>query len=71
VAVSRDVDGVGFVKTTLPQLGDIYLSPVAPLELPLPADAKGEILFEIVGTIDLCAEPPPPTVLVVDNLRID
>jgi hypothetical protein len=71
VVVSRDVGGVGFVKETLPQLGDIYVSPEKTIDLPLPADATSEITFEIVGEIDLCMQPPSPTVLVVDNLRVE
>jgi hypothetical protein len=71
VGVSRNVGGVGFVKETLPQLGDVYVSPEKTIDLPLPADAAGEITFEIVGEIDLCMQPPSPTVLVVDNLRVE
>jgi hypothetical protein len=67
----ENVSGSGFVKQTLPALGDIYVSPVQTIELALPADATGEIAFEIVGEIDLCAQPPSPTVLVVDNLRVE
>jgi hypothetical protein len=55
----------------LPELGDIYVSPVQTIELALPPDATGEIAFEIVGEIDLCAQPPSPTVLVVDDLRVE
>jgi hypothetical protein len=67
----QDVDGSGFVEETLPALGDIYVSPVQTIDLALPPDAAGEIAFEIVGQIDLCAQPPSPTVLVVDNLRVE
>jgi hypothetical protein len=71
VSVSHGVAGTEFTKVTLPQLGDVYVSPVKTIELPLPAGAQGEITFEIVGTIDLCEQPPPPTVLVIDNLRVE
>jgi hypothetical protein len=71
VVVQEDVAGSGFVKETLPELGDIYVSPVQTIELALPPDATGEIAFEIVGEIDLCAQPPSPTVLVVDDLRVE
>jgi len=66
-----DLAATGFVKTTLPGLGDIYLSAVKTIEVALPYDATGEILFEIVGVVDLCQPPPSPTVLVVDNLRVE
>jgi hypothetical protein len=71
VGSTTNVAGTGFAKVTLPQLGDVYLSPVETLELPLPADAAGEITFEIVGQIGLCDPPPSPTVLVIDNLRTE
>jgi hypothetical protein len=71
VVVQENVAGSGFAKQTLPGLGDIYVSPVQTIALALPADAAAEIAFEIVGEIDLCAQPPSPTVLVVDNLRVE
>ncbi|HEX4405655.1 MAG TPA: hypothetical protein VH560_12545 [Polyangia bacterium] len=71
VVVQENVAATGFVKETLPELGDIYLSPVQTVTLALPPDATGQIAFEIVGQIDLCTEPPSPTVLVVDNLRVE
>jgi hypothetical protein len=71
VFVERNVVGTGFTKQTLPELGDVYLSPVKTISLPLSAGAAGEITFEIVGEIDLCHEPPSPTVLVVDDLRVE
>jgi hypothetical protein len=71
VVVQQNVAGSGFVEETLPELGDIFVSPVQTIELALPPDAAGEIAFEIVGEIDLCAQPPSPTVLVVDNLRVE
>ncbi|HTA18418.1 MAG TPA: hypothetical protein VK989_03955 [Polyangia bacterium] len=71
VSTQENVKGSGFVEETLPALGDIYVSPVQTITLALPADATAEIAFEIVGEIDLCAEPPSPTVLVVDDLRVE
>jgi hypothetical protein len=70
-AISKNVDGADFAKVTLPALGDIYVSPVKTVTLPLPADAAGEIIFEIVGQTFSCDPPPSPTVLVLDNLRVE
>jgi hypothetical protein len=71
VGFAQNVDGSGFVKTTLPTLGDVYVSPVKTVDLPLPAGAANEITFEIVGQTFSCDAPPSPTVLVLDNLRVE
>jgi hypothetical protein len=71
VGLANNVAGSGFAKVTLPSLGDVYISPVQTVSLPLPADAAGEIIFEIVGQTFSCDPPPSPTVLVVDDLRVE
>jgi hypothetical protein len=71
VGAAENVDGSGFTKVTLPALGDIYLTPVKTVSLPLPADATGTITFEIIGQTFTCDAPPSPTVLVLDNLRVE
>jgi hypothetical protein len=68
---AQNVDGSGFTKVTLPQLGDIYITPVTTYDLELPLDAAGEITFEIIGQTFSCDAPPSPTVLVLDNLRVE
>jgi hypothetical protein len=60
-----------FTKQTLSGNGDVYVSPVATIELPLPPGATGEVTFEIDGVTFQCGLPPPPTVLVVDGLRVE
>jgi hypothetical protein len=69
VSTTMNVAGTGFVKQTLPQLGDVFVSPVKTIELALPPGASGAVTFEIVGVTFQCSQPPSPTVLVLDNLR--
>jgi hypothetical protein len=71
VGDAKDVFGEDFAKVTLAQDGDVFVSPVKTYEYPLPADASGEIAFEIVGVTYACGLPPSPTVLVIDNLRVE
>ncbi len=71
VGTAMNVDGKDFAKVTLPQDGDVYITPVTTYEIPLPAGASGEITFEIVGVTFACGLPPSPTVLVLDNLRVE
>jgi hypothetical protein len=71
VGAAENVDGSGFQLMALPDLGDIYVTAVKTVTLPLPADATGEITFEIIGQTFTCAAPPSPTVLVLDNLRVE
>jgi hypothetical protein len=71
VAASQDLGATEFTRTSLPSLGDVFFSPVRTIEMPLPADARGEIAFEIVGRTFACTRPPSPTVLVIDDLRVE
>lgn len=71
VGPSRELSATSFTRTTLPSLGDIFLSPVSTVEMPLPAGSSGEITFEIVGRTFACMRPPSPTVLVIDDLRVE
>jgi hypothetical protein len=68
---AEDLDATQFTRTTLPTLGDIFLSPVKTVEVPLPAGQGSEIAFEIVGLTLACKRPPSPTVLVIDDLRVE
>jgi hypothetical protein len=70
-STSMGVSATGFVKETLPTLGDVFVSPVEPIEMPVSPNGAAEILFEIKGVTFSCSLPPPPTVLVVDNLRVE
>jgi hypothetical protein len=71
VGMAMNVAATGFAKVTLPGAGDVFISPVKTIELPLPAGAAGEITFEIEGVTFACGLPPSPTVLVLDNLRVE
>jgi hypothetical protein len=71
VAESRDLGATQFTRTTLPTLGDIFLSPVRTVEIQLPTGQGGEIAFEIVGRTFACQRPPSPTVLVIDDLSVE
>jgi hypothetical protein len=71
VTSSQSVVGMGFVKQSLLGLGDIFVSPVQTIEIRLPPDTTDEITFEIVGVTFACGLPPSPTVLVVDDLRVE
>lgn len=73
IGSTMNVSGTGFVKQTLPQLGDVYISPVKTVELALPPGAadQAQVVFEIVGVTFQCSQPPSPTVLVLDNLRVE
>jgi hypothetical protein len=71
VGAAMNVDGKDFAKVTLPQDGDVYITPVTTYEIPLPAGAAGEVTLEIVGVTFACGLPPSPTVLVLDNLRVE
>jgi hypothetical protein len=41
------------------------------VEVSLPAGQGSEIAFEIVGRTFACMRPPSPTVLVIDDLRVE
>jgi hypothetical protein len=73
IGSSMNVSGTDFVKQTLPQLGDVYISPVKTVEIALPPGAadQDELTFEIAGVTFQCSAPPSPTVLVLDNLRVE
>jgi hypothetical protein len=71
LAVVANVEAKDFVKVTLPVDGDVYLSPLSTIEVPLPAGTKDELVFEIVGNTGGCGLPPPPTALIVDDLRVE
>jgi hypothetical protein len=60
-----------FAKVTLPVDGDVYVSPVATIELPLPAGTTDQVVFEIAGVTGGCGLPPPPTALIIDDLRVE
>jgi hypothetical protein len=71
VTSSMNVAGTSFARVTLPGNGDVFVSPVQTIALPLPPVSNGEVTFEIVGVTFACGLPPSPTVLVVDNLRAE
>jgi hypothetical protein len=72
-AVGRrtNITATGFAKVTLPVDGDVYIAPPATIEVPLPAGTTGEIVFEIAGVTFGCGLPPPPTALIIDDLRVE
>jgi hypothetical protein len=71
VSSSMNVAGTSFARVTLPGNGDVFISPVQTVSLPLPEVVSDEVVFEIVGVTFACGLPPSPTVLVVDNLRVE
>jgi hypothetical protein len=71
VGSRMNVEATDFTKVTLPTDGDVYISPVTTIELPLPAGATGELTFEIDGDTFGCGVPPPPTALILDDLRVE
>jgi hypothetical protein len=71
IAHLTNVDATELVKVTLLQDGDVYLGPLKTLELPLPAGVQGEVMFEIAGVTYGCGLPPPPTALLIDDLRVE
>jgi hypothetical protein len=71
VETTMNVAATDFRQVTLPGNGDVYVSPVATVELPLPPGAAEEVTFEIIGVTFQCGLPPSPTVLVVDGLRVE
>jgi len=71
VSSSMNVAGTSFARVTLPGNGDVFISPVQTVSLPLPAVVTDEVVFEIVGVTFACGLPPSPTVLVLDNLRVE
>jgi hypothetical protein len=58
-------------RVSLGASGEVWQSAVDTVELPLPAGTTGEVTFEIVGQTSRCGLPPPPTALVIDNLRVE
>jgi hypothetical protein len=66
-----NIADTNFQKVTLPGLGDIYTAPVRAQQYDLPAGIDGEVTFEILGVTFSCDRPPSPTVLVIDNLRVE
>ena len=66
-----NVAGTSFARVMLAGNGDVFVSPVQTIALPLPPVSNGEVTFEIVGVTFACGLPPSPTVLVVDNLRVE
>jgi hypothetical protein len=52
-------------------VGMLSLGPVTTVEVPLPLNAAGEASFEIVGQLSSCGLPPPPAVLIIDDLRVE
>jgi hypothetical protein len=71
VARLTNVEAMGFVKVTLPVDGDVYLSPLSTIDLPLPSGVTDQVTFEIAGVTFGCGLPPPPTALIVDDLRVE
>lgn len=71
IATGPALEATGLTKVTLPRDGDLYLSAVETISIPLPPDATGELLFEIAGQTSGCGLPPPPTALIVDGLRVE
>ncbi|HVZ71975.1 MAG TPA: hypothetical protein VHJ20_06330 [Polyangia bacterium] len=71
VETQMNVAATDFTQTTLPGNGDVYVTSVKTIELPLPEGAGSEITFEITGVTFACGLPPPPTVLVIDDLRAE
>lgn len=71
IATGPALEATGLTKVTLPRDGDLYLSAVETISIPLPPDAAGELLFEIEGQTSGCGLPPPPTALIIDDLRVE
>jgi hypothetical protein len=71
VSSSMNVAGANFARVALPGNGDVFVSPVQTVTFSLPATDDGLITFEIVGVTFACGLPPSPTVLVLDNLRVE
>ncbi|MDB4981012.1 MAG: hypothetical protein JWM82_1764 [Myxococcales bacterium] len=71
VETMMNVAATGFQVVTLPGAGDVYVSSVATVELPLPPGVTDEVTFEIDGVTFQCGLPPSPTLLVVDDLRVE
>jgi hypothetical protein len=71
IADGPPLEATGLTKLTLPRDGDLYLSAVETITIPLPPDATGELLFEITGQTSGCGLPPPPTALIIDDLRVE
>lgn len=71
IATGPSLEAHDLVKVTLPRDGDVFVSGVETIEIPLPAGITGEIIFEIDGQTSGCGLPPPPTALVIDDLRVE
>jgi hypothetical protein len=71
IAEGPALEATGLTKLTLSRDGDLYLSPVETITIPLPPDAVGELLFEIDGQTSGCGLPPPPTAVIIDDLRVE
>jgi hypothetical protein len=71
VGSRMNVEATDLTKLTLPKDGDVYISPVTTIEIPLPAGAAGELTFEIDGATFGCGLPPPSTALILDDLRVE
>jgi hypothetical protein len=71
VATTMNVAAADFTVQTLTGAGDVYVSGIKTVELPLPAGVTDELTFEIAGVTFDCGLPPFPTVLVIDDLRVE
>jgi hypothetical protein len=71
VEATMNLAATGFSQRTLPGAGDVYVSGTETIELPLPAGATDEVTFEIDGVTFQCGLPPSPTLVVLDDLRVE
>jgi hypothetical protein len=58
----------------LPQGSRVWVGPSRQLEVPLPPDAAGEIVFDLIVAYAgyfSCGLPPPPGGLLIDDLRVE
>jgi hypothetical protein len=66
-----DILDDSFTQVSAGAVGVVWESAVGTTTLPLPDGAAGEVSFEIVEEPTACGVPPPPMVMIIDNLRVE